>query len=236
MDQILSPKLTDLELEALRQIAVHPATRHIPYRVQSRLKDIGYAKEVLGGLVLTDDGYNGLRLIASASALLLRPMPRADSGNAADASFYRGKRILRPGTWQEWDVAARCLLQSRLLRDSAAQLGPRRRESSMSKPGLDGRHRPILDRLLLSEKLSECGLRYQSGGALRALAMYRKSTGRRDRLSIGLGTESMPELGPGTKRRASVMRAPPWSAVLWAAPSRAGPRHSRTGLRSPSRQ
>jgi hypothetical protein len=28
--------------------------------------------------------------------------------------------------------------------------------------------------------------------------MYRKSTGRRDRLSIGLGTESMPELEPGT--------------------------------------
>jgi hypothetical protein len=56
MDQILPPKLTDLELEALRQIAVHPATRNIPYRVQSRLKDIGYAKEVLGGLVLTDDG------------------------------------------------------------------------------------------------------------------------------------------------------------------------------------
>jgi len=56
MHQILPPKLTDLELEALRQIAVHPARRHIPYRVQSRLKDIGYAKEVLGGLVLTDDG------------------------------------------------------------------------------------------------------------------------------------------------------------------------------------
>ena len=56
MDQILPPKLTDLELEALRQIAVHPATRHISYRVQSRLRDIGYAKEVLGGLVLTDDG------------------------------------------------------------------------------------------------------------------------------------------------------------------------------------
>ena len=54
MDQILPPKLNDFELEALRQIAVHPATRHILYRVQSRL--IGYAKEVLGGLVLTDDG------------------------------------------------------------------------------------------------------------------------------------------------------------------------------------
>jgi len=73
-------------------------------------------------------------------------------------------------------------------------------------------------------------LRYQSRSALRALAMYRKSRGRRDRLSIDLGTESMPELEPGTKRRASVMRTP-WSAVLWAAPSRAGPRHSRTGLR-----
>jgi hypothetical protein len=56
MDQILPPELTDLALEALRQIAVHPARRRIPYRVQSRLKDIGYAKEVLGGLVLTDDG------------------------------------------------------------------------------------------------------------------------------------------------------------------------------------
>jgi hypothetical protein len=56
MDQILPPKLTDLELEASRQIAVHPAACHIPYPVQSRLKDIGYAKEVLGGLVLTDDG------------------------------------------------------------------------------------------------------------------------------------------------------------------------------------
>ncbi len=56
MDQIIPPKLTDLELEALRQIAAYPAPCHIPYRVQSRLKDIGYAKEVLGGLVLTDDG------------------------------------------------------------------------------------------------------------------------------------------------------------------------------------
>ena len=56
MDQILPPELTDLELEALRQIAVHPATCHIPYQVQCRLKDVGYAREVLGGLILTDDG------------------------------------------------------------------------------------------------------------------------------------------------------------------------------------
>jgi hypothetical protein len=56
MDQILPAELSDVELEALRQIGEHPATPHIPPRVQSRLKDIGYAKEVLGGLVLTDDG------------------------------------------------------------------------------------------------------------------------------------------------------------------------------------
>ncbi len=56
MDQILPPKLSELELEALRQIKMHPATCRIPSRVQSRLKDIGYAREVLGGLVLTDDG------------------------------------------------------------------------------------------------------------------------------------------------------------------------------------
>lgn len=56
MDQILPPKLNDLELEALREIAVHPASHHVPFRVQSRLKDVGYAKEVLGGVVVTDDG------------------------------------------------------------------------------------------------------------------------------------------------------------------------------------
>ena len=56
MDQILPPELNDFEFEAMRQIAAHPATCHIPSAIQSRLKDIGYAKEVLGRLVLTDDG------------------------------------------------------------------------------------------------------------------------------------------------------------------------------------
>jgi hypothetical protein len=56
MDQILPPDLNDLEFEALRQLAAHPASRRIPSRIQSRLKDIGYAKEVLGGLVVTEDG------------------------------------------------------------------------------------------------------------------------------------------------------------------------------------
>ena len=56
MDQILPPELSDVELDALRQIAEHPATSQIPAHVQSRLKDVGYVKEVLDGLVLTDDG------------------------------------------------------------------------------------------------------------------------------------------------------------------------------------
>jgi len=56
MDQILPPELNAFEFEAMRQIAAHPASHHVPSGVQSRLKDIGYVKEVLGGLVLTDDG------------------------------------------------------------------------------------------------------------------------------------------------------------------------------------
>jgi hypothetical protein len=57
MDQILPPELNDLEFEALRQFAAHPATCHIPPGIESRLKDIGYAKEVLGGgIVLTRGG------------------------------------------------------------------------------------------------------------------------------------------------------------------------------------
>lgn len=47
MDQILPPELSDFELEALRQLAAHPATQCIPSAIQSRLKDIGYVKEVL---------------------------------------------------------------------------------------------------------------------------------------------------------------------------------------------
>ena len=56
MDQILPPELNDLEFQALRQIAAHPAAYHVPSTIQSRLKNIGYVKDVLGGLVLTDDG------------------------------------------------------------------------------------------------------------------------------------------------------------------------------------
>jgi RNA-binding protein YlmH len=54
--EILPPTLSDIELDALRQIAAHPVKRHIPAHIRSRLMDIGYTKEVLGAIVLTDDG------------------------------------------------------------------------------------------------------------------------------------------------------------------------------------
>jgi hypothetical protein len=54
MDQILPPELNAFEFEALRQIAAHPVSHHVPSRVQSRLKDIGYVKEVLGGRPRSD--------------------------------------------------------------------------------------------------------------------------------------------------------------------------------------
>jgi hypothetical protein len=56
MDQILLPTLNELELGALRQIAAHPVTRHIPALIRSRLMDLGYTNEVLGATVLTDEG------------------------------------------------------------------------------------------------------------------------------------------------------------------------------------
>ena len=60
MDQILPPELNDLEFEAMRQLAVHPATTYIPYRVQARLKDVGYTTDVLGSIVLTEYSWQRL--------------------------------------------------------------------------------------------------------------------------------------------------------------------------------
>ena len=62
MDQILPPELSDAELEAMAEIAVHPATHHVAASVQARLKDVGYAKDVLGEVVLTEDGLRRIAL------------------------------------------------------------------------------------------------------------------------------------------------------------------------------
>ena len=60
MDQIIPPELSDLEFEALRRLAVHPGTSLIPYRIQARLTDIGYTRDILGNLVLTEEGWQRL--------------------------------------------------------------------------------------------------------------------------------------------------------------------------------
>ena len=82
-----------------------------------------------------------------------RPQPLGDSRNAGASLAERllggpagsaEKRVLRAGKRQGLDVAARCLLLSRPLRDSLPNWGPRRRDSSMSKPGIDGRHRDLI--------------------------------------------------------------------------------------------
>lgn len=69
MDQILPPELSDAELEAMAEIAVHPATHHVASRVQIRLKDVGYARDTLGEVVLTEDG---LRRIAMSNRFAIR--------------------------------------------------------------------------------------------------------------------------------------------------------------------
>jgi hypothetical protein len=68
MDQILPPELSAFEFESLRQIAAHPTAHHVPSHVQSRLKDIGYVKEVLGSLIVTDDGLQRIALNKSLTS------------------------------------------------------------------------------------------------------------------------------------------------------------------------
>jgi hypothetical protein len=43
-------------------LAAHAASHHVPVRVQSRFKDIGYLKDVLGPFVVTDDGLQRIAL------------------------------------------------------------------------------------------------------------------------------------------------------------------------------
>jgi hypothetical protein len=88
MDQILPPKRNDLELEALREIAVHPASHHVPLRVQSRLRDIGYAKEVLGDIVVTEEEHGHQRIVD--------PFQYAETGNMElkrAEIYFRCRRI-----------------------------------------------------------------------------------------------------------------------------------------------
>ncbi len=52
----LPDPLTPEELAALKVVAVAPPLRGLPYKIQRRLVDLGFAETVRGGLIATEDG------------------------------------------------------------------------------------------------------------------------------------------------------------------------------------
>ena len=56
MGQFLPDPLTREEFAALKQIGDARKHETIPAKIRERLILIGYAKEVLGGLIVTDEG------------------------------------------------------------------------------------------------------------------------------------------------------------------------------------
>jgi hypothetical protein len=56
MSIFLPDPLTREELTALRAVAVAPPLRGLPYKIQRRLVDLGFAETVRGGLIATEDG------------------------------------------------------------------------------------------------------------------------------------------------------------------------------------
>jgi hypothetical protein len=50
------------EFAALMTVSVSPPSRSIPGDIQSRLLELGYIEDVLGNLVVTDDGVKRIAL------------------------------------------------------------------------------------------------------------------------------------------------------------------------------
>jgi hypothetical protein len=62
MSIFLPDPLTREELTALKAIAVAPPLRGLPYKIQRRLVDLGFAQTVRGGLMATEDGLLRIQL------------------------------------------------------------------------------------------------------------------------------------------------------------------------------
>jgi CHASE2 domain-containing sensor protein len=56
MSQFLPEQLTREEFASLKQLAMPESTELPPAKIRERLILIGYVKEVLGGLIVTDEG------------------------------------------------------------------------------------------------------------------------------------------------------------------------------------
>ncbi len=62
MNNFLPDPLTPEELAALKVVAAAPPLRGLPYKIQRRLVDLGFAETVRGGLVVTEDGLLRIQL------------------------------------------------------------------------------------------------------------------------------------------------------------------------------
>jgi hypothetical protein len=62
MSIFLPDPLTREELTALKVVAAAPPLRGLPYKIQRRLVDLGFAQTVRGGLIATEDGLLRIQL------------------------------------------------------------------------------------------------------------------------------------------------------------------------------
>lgn len=62
MNRFLPDPLTREEMSALKLVATAPPLRGLPYKVQRRLVDLGFAETVRGGLIATEDGLLRIKL------------------------------------------------------------------------------------------------------------------------------------------------------------------------------
>jgi hypothetical protein len=62
MNIFLPDPLTLEEIRALRLVAATPPFRGLPYKVQMRLIDLGFAETIRGGLIATEDGLLRIKL------------------------------------------------------------------------------------------------------------------------------------------------------------------------------
>lgn len=62
MNRFLPDPLTREEMSALKLVATAPPLRGLPYKIQRRLVDLGFAETVRGGLIATEDGLLRIKL------------------------------------------------------------------------------------------------------------------------------------------------------------------------------
>jgi hypothetical protein len=62
MSKLAPEPLSSDEFATLKAVSVSPLSRAVPGPIQSQLLRLGYVAEVLGNLVITDDGIRRLAL------------------------------------------------------------------------------------------------------------------------------------------------------------------------------